>query len=319
MLFTMNSTMNTAGVDALDLEYRISRMESVATAWGLDLIQPLIAEYKIPEDLLEEFESLLQIYVLRCLTGKFSRRVFKNFDEIDVDTLRACRTNVTPNGALVPKTEYQLMYNLLLMKWFEVYKSMISKNPNFVKLVRVTPNIRLKFGRELEDNKNRGLNTEYPHSDAWVEGPWGYNVFVPMLGDCLNNTLRYYKIPKAGLSKNFFDQSKTYTTKQDLVAGFLEITDFIPKKGHIYISDYAVVHKTWRSQKSKARVSIDTTLMVGDHPVHPDREVEYLNKVPTLGVDSLFKVAVREKNSLVPAKKTDFSHYTTGNINLINI
>ena len=56
----------------------------------------------------------------------------------------------------------------------------------------------------------------------------------------------------------------------------------------------------------QAKVSIDTTLMVGDHPVHPDREVEYLDKVPTLGVDSLFKVAVREKNSLVPAKRQTF-------------
>ena len=57
----------------------------------------------MPEDLLEEFENTVQIYVLRCLTGKFSRGVFKDFDEIDVDVLRGCRTNVTPNGALVPK------------------------------------------------------------------------------------------------------------------------------------------------------------------------------------------------------------------------
>ena len=82
----------------------------------------------------------------------------------------------------------------------------------------------------MEDNKHRGLNTEYPHSDAWVEGPWGYNVFVPMLGDCVNNTLRYYKIPENGLAENFFDQSKTYTTKQELVSSFVEMEDFIPKK-----------------------------------------------------------------------------------------
>lgn len=319
MQFTMNSTRDTAEVDALDMEYRVSRMKSVASAWNLKLVGPLIAEYKIPEETLDEFQSLLQIYVLRCLLGKFSMRIFQDFDDIDVDTLRGCRTNVTPNGALVPKTEYQLMYNLLLMKWFDIYKGMISADPSFVRLVRVTPNIRLKFGRELEDNKNRGLNTEYPHSDAWVEGPWGYNVFVPMLGDCMNNTLRYYKIPESGLAKNFFDQSKTYTTKQELVSSFVEMEDFIPKKGHIYISDYAVVHKTWRSENSKGRVSIDTTLMVGNHPVHPDREVEYLDKVPIIGEESLFKVAVGEKNGFVPTKKTDFSHYTTGNINLINI
>ena len=91
-----------------------------------ELVGPLIAEYKIPEETLDEFQSLLQIYVLRCLLGKFSMRMFQNFDDIDVDTFRRCRTNVTPNGALVPKTEYQLMYNLLLMKWFDIYKGMIS-------------------------------------------------------------------------------------------------------------------------------------------------------------------------------------------------
>ena len=42
-------------------------------------------------------------------------------------------------------------------------------------------------------------------------------------------------------------------------------------------------------------------------------------RFPIIGEKSLFKVAVGEKNGFVPTKKTDFSHYTTGNINLINI
>ena len=45
------------------------------------------------------------------------------------------------------------------------------KKREHTKLVRVTPNIRIKYGRELSDNENRGLNTQLPHSDAWVEGP----------------------------------------------------------------------------------------------------------------------------------------------------
>ena len=47
---------------------------------------------------------------------------------------------------------------------------MILKNESILKLVRVTPNIRIKYGRELSDNENRSLNTQLPHSDAWVEG-----------------------------------------------------------------------------------------------------------------------------------------------------
>ena len=39
-------------VDHNDLEYRINRMKDVADKWGLTLIEPLIAEYKIPSKLL---------------------------------------------------------------------------------------------------------------------------------------------------------------------------------------------------------------------------------------------------------------------------
>ena len=53
----------------------------------------------------------------------------------------------------------------------------------------MTPNIRVKFGSELKDNINRGLNTSHPHSDAWVEGPWGMNCFFPIIGDYKRNNL----------------------------------------------------------------------------------------------------------------------------------
>ena len=66
------------------------------------------------------------------------------------------------------------------------------------------------------------------------------------------------------------------------------------------------MHKTWRSENSKGRVSIDTTLMVGNHPVHPDREVEYLDKVPIIGEESLFKVAVGRKMALFQRKRPTF-------------
>ena len=52
----------------------------------LKLAGPLIAVQNT-EETLDEFQSLLQIYVLRCLLGKFSMRIFQDFDDIDVDTL----------------------------------------------------------------------------------------------------------------------------------------------------------------------------------------------------------------------------------------
>ena len=164
-----------------------------------------------------------------------------------LDNFRNSRKNITPNGACVPKQEYQFLYNDVLQNWFSVFNTMISKNESILKLVRVTPNIRIKFGRELKDNENRGLNTQLPHSDAWVEGPWGFNVFTPLLGDCQNNTLRYYEVPNDKLPNSFFSTVGSYTEKQMLLSDFHEDETFIPKSEHIYISDYAVVHKTWRT------------------------------------------------------------------------
>ena len=77
-----------------------------------------------------------------------------------------------------------------------------------LKLFRITPNIRIKFGKELKDNLNRKLSTSYPHSDAWLEGPWGMNCFIPLFGDTKKNNLRYH-VPKS----KFSDQTKFQNTQ----------------------------------------------------------------------------------------------------------
>ena len=58
---------------------------------------------------------------------------------------------------------------------------MIGKKPSLLRYFRMTPNIRIKFGKDLKDNLKRNLNTSHPHSDAWVEGPWGMNCFFQFL------------------------------------------------------------------------------------------------------------------------------------------
>jgi murein DD-endopeptidase MepM/ murein hydrolase activator NlpD len=40
---------------------------------------------------------------------------------------------------------------------------------------------------ELCRRIGRGLNTALPHSDAWVEGPWGMNCYFPLFGDVKKN------------------------------------------------------------------------------------------------------------------------------------
>ncbi|MDA9689856.1 hypothetical protein N9V13_05545 [Betaproteobacteria bacterium] len=301
--------------DPCDLDYRHHRVNVLAKEWNLNVIRPLILEYRVPEKLMERMLISAKSYVYRCLQAQLNSNEGLSCS-MNLDNFRDSRTNITPNGACVPKEEFQFLYNDVLKTWFEIFQTMIEPNEQILKLVRVTPNIRIKFGRELSDNIDRGLNTQLPHSDAWVEGPWGFNVFAPLFGDCANNTLRYFKLPNGPLPNSFFSPAPSYEGKQILLGDFLEDETFVPKAGHVYISDYAVVHKTWRSPGCAARVSIDTTLMAGDHDVHPDRRSEYLSAIPEIGKKYFFQVIRSENEERAPGKKTVYSHYTTGNIKL---
>ena len=55
----------------------------------------------------------------------------------------------------MPKREFQLEYNLILREWCKIIKTMVEKDKKLLSIFRVTPNIRIKFGKELEDNIGR--------------------------------------------------------------------------------------------------------------------------------------------------------------------
>lgn len=163
------------------LKYRADKINNMCQSWNLKKINLLMAEHKIESTFLEKFKLSLKLYISRALE-------FENVNSDDlfiklVDSKRNNRKNITPNGAVVPKKEYNLEYNLFIKSWCELIKYMTKKNPTLLKYFRMTPNVRIKFSKEYKDNIKRDLNTSHPHSDAWVEGPWGMNCYIPMLGD----------------------------------------------------------------------------------------------------------------------------------------
>ena len=93
--------------------------------------------------------------------------------------------------------------------------NLIEDKPEYLKKFRLTPNIRIKYSQELEDNVGRGLDTALPHSDAWVEGPWGMNCHMPIFGDADNNYLHFYKLKdESKFNDNFLETSAEYTDMQ---------------------------------------------------------------------------------------------------------
>ncbi|MBT5809612.1 MAG: hypothetical protein HOI19_04520 [Rhodospirillaceae bacterium] len=65
-------------------------------------------------------------------------------------------------------------------------------------------------------------------------------------------------------------------------------------------------------------MSIDTSLVLGDHEVHPDRGEEYVEYIPKIGEDMLVRCNV-SVNDDIHEKQSTFSHYTTGALERIKI
>ena len=204
----------------MSLKKRYDRINFITKQWKLQKINPLITRYKINNKFFKEFKLNIKLYISKALKIEFNDN--DNIFITNIDKARNNRANITPNGAIVPKREFHLEYNLIIRSWCQLVEQMSKKNPKLLKLFRITPNIRIKFGKELNDNKNRHLSTSLPHSDAWVEGPWGMNCFIPFFGDIKNNNLQFYE-PIKKFEESFMSISPSYK-KMQWVMNYYKLT-----------------------------------------------------------------------------------------------
>ena len=221
-------------------DYRKERISKIVSSWGLVRTHDLMARYELDEVSLFNFKLAIKLYISRALHFEFSQD-----DEeflLNVDNARSNSTNFTPNGAVVPKREFQVEYNLVLREWCKIVTKMTKNNPSLLKRFRATPNIRIKFGKELENNVSRPLSTSLPHSDAWVEGPWGMNCYFPIFGDVENNNLQFYS--PINFSEDYLATAKTYEEMQWVLKNYEINNSLKPIKDWIHISDYALIHNT---------------------------------------------------------------------------
>ena len=298
--------------------YRLKRFKNVKDTWGLDSMHDLILYYNPTDKELSDLRFSIMLYISKAFYFDFTLDETEFIKRLDFN--RHIRDNVTPNGAVVPKREYQLEYNMILRSWSKIVNNMIINDKSLLKKFRMTPNIRIKFGTELEENIGRELDTSWPHSDAWVEGPWGMNCYTPVLGDVDNNNLTFW-IPKDSdnFNDNVLNTASTYEEMQWVLDEYELDNSLKPIKGKVHISDYALIHATNREKNCGTRVSIDTTVLVGEHDVHEDREVEYLNDVKIIGENIFISTNRSILDNQVVDNATTFSHYTTGAISTHHI
>jgi len=298
------------------LQYRKDRINLLSKTWNMQKLNDFFLFWEIPDLLLQKLKYSVGIFIAKSLHFNYSSNENELINSINKN--RQNRVNITPNGGIVPKKESTLEYNIFIKTWCDIVRELIKNDENLLKKFRLTPNIRIKFAEELEENIGRGLDTALPHSDAWVEGPWGMNCHIPLFGDTINNYLHFFKIKDESLfNDSFLNTSATYKEMQ-WVMNYYTDDNLLPPKNSINLSDYALIHKTMRLPNAGTRVSIDTTIFVGDHKVHPDREIEYMNKIPFVGEDLFVKVINSELDNYND-KKSTFSHYTSGSLQRVFI
>ena len=292
-------------------------MSELASKWRGEQINDLFCQWPIPGVLWRQLQLTMGIYLAKAINFEYSGDEGRLIRRLDGQ--RDHLTNVTPNGGVVPKTEYQLEYNLFLRTWCDIVRAMVAPAPELLCKFRITPNIRIKFGKDLEENVGRPLHTAVPHSDAWVEGPWGMNCHIPVFGDIENNYLYFYKlIDEAKFTDDILANAASYSEMQWVMDNYEPDTQVKPMRGCVNLSDYALLHKTFRRENCGTRVSIDTTILIGNHGVHPDRVVEYLDFIPHIGEDMLVRCNV-SVNDEIREKASTYSHYTSGVLERINI
>ena len=119
--------------------YRLKRFEKMKNTWKLDSLHDLILYYNPTEKELTDLRFSIMLYISKALYFDFTT------DEAEfmrrLDSNRNVRDNVTPNGGVVPKKEYQLEYNMVLRSWSKIVKNMISNDSRRLKKFRMTPYI----------------------------------------------------------------------------------------------------------------------------------------------------------------------------------
>ena len=146
------------------LNFRKQRFNNLVEYYGVQKFDELVGYWVIPNNLLNDLRRTIGVYIAKSLHFEYTEN-----EDIFLERLesrREDRLNVTPNGAVVPKKEFTVEYNAYIKAYSDIVRELVKNNPNYLNKVRMTPNVRIKFAEEFEDNHNRPQNTSYPHTDS---------------------------------------------------------------------------------------------------------------------------------------------------------
>lgn len=200
---------------------------------------------------INELRTLTKIYVKKNLeiSGFKINKIGNNFLK-KYETKISKILTISKNGAIYPKDETQLIYNLIVDYVFKSIKSILP----YIDKINF-PTIRFK-------TKTKSLNlfsTNKLHSDAWSSGSKSDAVIsLPILGDIKNNSVDFYKSNK--VKKTFFKEQKNYKSTRHLYDKVKKFYSLKEKKWIIF--DHSILHRTRASKNCNPRISIDMIVKI---------------------------------------------------------
>ena len=282
-----------------ELDYRISRIDKLEKHFEGKRIHKLMYAISLPSEYLPRFQLAILVYCSAALDVAAS-----DADSLmqAIDDQMFSKNNVTPNGGIVPKNEYQFEYNLVLKSWSEIFH-FLNKDFKVFSKVRIFPSVRLKEGKKDLTNQARPFRTELPHSDSWVDGYWGLNIHMPFFGDFKNNCLQYFYLNDDSLfSSEMLGPSKSFEEMQWVLDKCKVVDGMQAPPNHLCVSDYLLLHNTKRADNAKSRISLDSSCVIGNHS-YKDDDDEFVNEIPRFGVENMYLTTtksgtiIQKKNS----------------------
>lgn len=217
---------------------------------------PLLVEVLLDEGLFVSLASAMRQYLRASLSAAVTRKKNHFFDD---DILVAyyqeiCSlTNITPNGAVMPKREVTLEFNLAHRCIAGIFKSF--GIDCHVASIHLPAGIRLVDGKKDATKDSRPYSSTKLHTDFWSGDPLrSIVIFIPVLGDVASTTLEFFEPAERGM-KNLMRTLSDYDEGASLMR---DAKKYLGKFrcGFAYIGDSLILHRTVKNQGG-LRVSVN--------------------------------------------------------------
>lgn len=180
----------------MSLISRSNSLNLIKSTSGFQSVTSLIIKKNLAGlDSYSKFKDACLSYILRslfiCDSSNFLEEIFNNYH---------LYPNITPNGSLAPKSEFNAEYNCLISCYIDLLNSLCISD-NILKH-HFPVHIRIKKFLKSSNQPSRPHATELVHSDAWAgESSDALNLHIPLFGDISNNHMKFFMPPS--LIQNF--------------------------------------------------------------------------------------------------------------------